>query len=98
MKRIKDLPPGERPREKLIAKGPRSLSDRELLAIILGRGTQKQHVLSIADKLITSIDQKSLDLSIRELMTIDGIGKAKATETLISCSILLDLLIDYFHS
>lgn len=79
MEKIKDLPPGERPREKLIEKGPKSLSDRELLAIILGRGTRNQDVLSIADKLITFIDQKSLNLSIPEFMTIDGIGQAKAT-------------------
>ena len=40
MKKIKDLPKKERPREKLLEKGARTLSDQELLAVMLGRGTQ----------------------------------------------------------
>ncbi len=62
MKKIKDMPNQERPREKLLAAGAQSLSDTELLAIILGRGTQKHDVLSLARKLIKTIDEKGLNI------------------------------------
>ncbi len=78
MKRIKDLLPGERPREKLMAKGAKSLSDEELLAVILGKGTQRHGVLSLAQKLIKVIDKKGIGLDGHDLMTIQGIGEAKA--------------------
>ncbi len=79
MKKILDLPFEERPREKLMAKGAQSLSDQELLAIILGRGTRRHGVLSLARKLTKIIDEKGLCLDARELMAIDGIGEAKAS-------------------
>jgi len=50
MKKIKDMPVHERPREKLLEKGAGFLSDQELLAIILGRGTREQDVLTISKK------------------------------------------------
>ncbi|MCP4721722.1 MAG: hypothetical protein GY860_19860, partial [Desulfobacteraceae bacterium] len=79
MKKIKDMPNRERPREKLLAAGAQSLSDTELLAIILGRGTQKHDVLSLARKLIKIIDEKGLNIDVHEIMSIDGIGHAKAS-------------------
>jgi len=79
MKKIKDMPKRERPREKLLAAGAQSLSDTELLAIILGRGTQKHDVLSLARKLIKIIDEKGLNIDVQEIMSIDGIGHAKAS-------------------
>ncbi|MCD4796615.1 MAG: DNA repair protein RadC [Candidatus Cloacimonetes bacterium] len=78
MKKIKDLPKKERPREKLFEKGAHSLNDKELLAVILGKGTQKLDVLSIAKKIIKIIDQKGLELSPDDLLNIEGIGEAKA--------------------
>jgi len=42
MKKLKDLPLNERPREKLLNKGAESLSDQELMAIILGKGSKKK--------------------------------------------------------
>jgi DNA repair protein RadC len=39
MKKVKDLPKNEHPREKLLEKGAQFLSDHELLAVILGKGT-----------------------------------------------------------
>jgi len=79
MKSIKDLPKHERPREKLIEKGAHALSDQELLAILLGKGTQKHDVLSIARKLITIIDDKGINLSVDDIVEVDGIGTAKAS-------------------
>ena len=78
MKTIKELPEKERPREKLLEKGAHSLKDKELLAVILDKGTQKLDVLSIAKKIIKIIDQKGLELSPDDLMNIEGIGEAKA--------------------
>jgi DNA repair protein RadC len=39
-KKLQQIPPEERPREKLLGKGARGLTDKELLAILLGKGTQ----------------------------------------------------------
>jgi len=78
MKTIKDLPINERPREKLLEKGAGFLSDRELLAIILGKGTQKDNVLSLSQKIVTIIDAKGLNFTAKDLMDLDGIGEAKA--------------------
>lgn len=79
MKKIKDLPLNERPREKLLAKGASALADYELLAIILGKGSQKNDVLSLSRKIIKTIDKKGLNLQAKDIIEIDGIGEAKAT-------------------
>ena len=79
MKTIKDLPRNERPREKLLEKGAGFLSDRELLAVILGKGTQKDDVLSLSKKIVKVIDEKGLGFTAKDLIGIDGIGAAKAT-------------------
>jgi len=52
MIKIKDIPIKDRPSEKLIEKGPMVLSDKELLAVLLGKGTQKHDVLSVASNLV----------------------------------------------
>lgn len=77
-KTIKDLPEHERPREKLLKKGPRGLKDYELLAVLLGKGSAKQDVLSLAQKLVPVIDEKGLDVSVQDLAAFDGMGEAKA--------------------
>lgn len=78
MKKIKDIPESERPREKLLNNGATTLSDQELLAIILGKGTQKDDVLSLSRKIIKIIDNKGLSFSAHDITDIDGIGTAKA--------------------
>jgi len=79
MKKLKDLPLDERPREKLLKKGAESLSDLELMAIILGKGSQKNDVLSLAKQLIKAIDEKGIKVQAKDILDIDGIGEAKAT-------------------
>ena len=64
MKTIKNLPEHERPREKLIEKGARALADHELLAVLLGKGSRKHDVISLAKKMIPVIDEKGEKLSI----------------------------------
>lgn len=78
MKSIKDLPQNERPREKLLEKGAQALNDKELLAVLLGKGTQKHDVLSLAEKLIKIIDLKGINLTAENVLDIEGIGTAKA--------------------
>ncbi len=78
---VKKLPGSERPREKLLRLGAHALSDRELLAIILGTGTKELPVLELADRLIEAGRDGILflaDCVPEELCSISGIGKAKA--------------------
>ncbi|MBI3599375.1 MAG: DNA repair protein RadC, partial [Nitrospinae bacterium] len=79
---IKDWPEDERPRERLIKYGAESLSDAQLLAIILRTGNKNRSAVDLAMTLITEFgDFRSMDaLSISELCTIDGIGTAKAAQ------------------
>jgi len=78
-KRIKNIPMEERPREKLCLKGKEALSDQELLAILLGKGSKKHDVMTLAKKLIAVIDKKGIDVAIDDLIDFDGVGEAKAT-------------------
>ena len=79
MKKIKDLPIHDRPREKLLKRGASVLSDQELLAIVLSKGSKKTDVLSLSKKIVKIIDEKGLSFTAHDLMEIDGIGNAKAT-------------------
>ncbi|MCK4575947.1 DNA repair protein RadC [candidate division WOR-3 bacterium] len=58
--RIKDIPQEERPRERLIKNGPDVLKSHELIAIILGKGSKKEDVLSIARRVINDYGEKPL--------------------------------------
>lgn len=77
-KKLKNLPVQDRPREKLCLKGKEALSDQELLAVLLGKGSKKNDVMSLAHKLVIVIDKKGIDVSINDLVNFDGVGKAKA--------------------
>jgi DNA repair protein RadC len=79
VKKIKDLPIHDRPREKLLKRGAPVLSDQELLAIVLSKGSKKTDVLSLSKKIVKIIDEKGLLFTAHDLMEIDGIGNAKAT-------------------
>ena len=75
---IKKMPEHERPREKLIERGAAALADQELLAILLGKGSRKYDVITLAKKIIPVIDEKGAKLTIEDLTEFDGIGNAKA--------------------
>ncbi|MCX5991620.1 MAG: DNA repair protein RadC [Chloroflexi bacterium] len=77
---IHDLPPMERPRERLLQLGPEALSVQELLALILGRGVRGESVMLTAQRLLSGFGslQGIADSSIGELLEIKGIGLAKA--------------------
>ena len=82
MKRIKDIPEFSRPREKLKEKGVQALSDTELIAIILGSGIKGQDVRAIASKIARLIVDNKDKLSLEMLLTVEGIGIAKASQIL----------------
>jgi DNA repair protein RadC len=79
---IKELPPEERPRERLIRHGASVLSNAELLAILLRTGTPKESAISLAHRLL--IQEQGLrflaDSDVKQLSTISGIGQAKAAQ------------------
>ena len=79
--KIKKLPSDERPREKLIKHGPRTLTNSELLAIILRTGNKKESVLELSNKFFKKYNLKSLSrLKTSTLKKQLGIGDAKACQ------------------
>ena len=79
MKMIKDLPELDRPREKLLSKGPMALSDSELLAILIGSGMKGTNALALATKILHKVDLRSDKLDVAALEEIPGVGPAKAS-------------------
>jgi len=78
---IHQLPVCERPRERMQLYGPLSLSDQELLAILLGSGSSAAPVMELAQQLLdqTASLHTLGQQSFEELCTVKGIGPAKAT-------------------
>lgn len=78
---IKFLAEDDRPREKFLLKGKNSLSDSELLAIIMGSGSRDETAVELAKKILASVNnnwhQLSL-LTIKDLMKFKGVGEVKA--------------------
>ena len=84
---IRELPESERPYEKCIKWGPSSLSDSELLAVILRSGVQGTNSLVLANQILSLTKDTSypgllglLHMSIPDLMKVNGIGKVKAVQ------------------
>lgn len=80
MKPVKELPSVDRPREKLIHKGPEAMSDIELVALLLGSGTKKSTVLDLAVKVVEKVDDCATAPDLETLISIDGIGIARACQ------------------
>lgn len=80
---MKNLPESERPYEKYLLHGEESLSDAELLAIILKSGTKTSNSLDIAREILRGNHNNLLnlyDLSYRDLMQFSGVGQVKAIQ------------------
>ncbi|MFH1780859.1 MAG: DNA repair protein RadC [Candidatus Nealsonbacteria bacterium] len=74
-----DIPKIDRPRERLIAKGPQNLKDEELLAILLGTGVAGKNVIEVARQILDKYTKKRLlKLTYSDLSQTKGIGPAKA--------------------
>lgn len=84
MKNIKDIPDFERPREKLADKGAETLSDVELLAIILGTGIKGKNVFSVARSILQRLDKTKDKMDVKTFIDIEGIGFAKACQIVAS--------------
>lgn len=82
--KIKEIPKIDRPRERLISKGANSLSDEELLAIILNGGTINISAKELAGEVIKYSGSlgKLVNITFQELLKIKGIGPAKACNIL----------------
>ncbi|NPA32002.1 MAG: JAB domain-containing protein [Aquificae bacterium] len=77
---IKQIPRELRPREKLLKHGAQTLSDEELLAVVLGSGTRGTDVLKLSKELISMGWDKLEKLKVEELLKVKGLGLVKALQ------------------
>lgn len=79
---VREMAPDERPRERLFQRGPASLSNGDLLAILLNTGLQGEPVTAVAQRLLVEHDGLLglLKLDVNELAAIRGVGPAKAAK------------------
>lgn len=79
---IRDYPQEERPRERMIKEGAESLSNQELLAILLRTGSHRESVFQLASRVLKAVGsiRRLTEVSVEELMQIKGIGQAKAVQ------------------
>lgn len=88
---IKQLPNSERPYEKLEMYGEKTLSNSELLAIILKTGTKEQTAVGLAQNILTLKGKEDIralqEISLAELQKIKGIGKVKAIQIKAVCEL-----------
>lgn len=77
-----EIPERDRPREKLIKKGAKALKTRELIAVIIGRGTRGRDVLAVSGEIENVFDKQKQDVTIENLTAVSGVGKAKACQLL----------------
>ena len=79
---IRELPSAERPRERLLALGAGSLTNTELIAILLRTGVRGESVLSLAVRLLTTCSglRGLLQASVSEICTLKGVNEAKAAQ------------------
>lgn len=79
--KLKELCIDDRPREKMLEKGPSSLSNAELLAIMIRTGTGKMNVVDVARTLLHTAEGRLnaiADMPVEKLCSINGIGRSKA--------------------
>lgn len=78
---IKQWAAEDRPREKLVLKGKATLSDAELIAILLGTGTASMSAVDVAKNILQAVDNDLNELArltVKDLTKIKGVGEAKA--------------------
>ena len=91
--KMKELPKTERPYEKLEKYGEKSLTNAELIAIIIKTGTKEETSIGLAQKILklNDCEEKGLnflrELTIEEFMKIKGIGKVKAIQLKAVCEL-----------
>lgn len=78
---IKNWAEEDRPREKLLLKGKNTLSDAELIAILIGSGNKTETAVELSKKILASVSNdlnQLAKLNLTDLMKFNGIGEAKA--------------------
>jgi len=80
MKKIKNIPEFDRPREKMEKKGAKALSDLELLAVLLGSGIQGKDVFEVARDILKLAQGDFDNINLEKLRDIEGVGLAKACQ------------------
>ena len=94
--KMKELPISERPYEKLEMYGAHTLSNAELLAIIIKNGTKEESSVTLAQKILSLSKKQNCiqdnlnflqELSIEEFMKVKGIGKVKAIQLKATCEL-----------
>ena len=78
MKKVKDIPKSDRPRERLLHKGPAALSDVELMAVLLGSGIEGHDVMTVASRILKVLDEEGDRMELGRLSQVEGVGPAKA--------------------
>lgn len=78
--KIHDVHAADRPRERLIRQGAQSLSNQELIAILLGTGTKNESVLAVANRVLLNFEKlhNLKYATLEEMVAIKGIGEVKA--------------------
>lgn len=71
--RVKDLPSELKPRERLASLGPKNLTVTELVAVLLGVGTKKEEVLSMAERVVKEYGQKSVAMETNPQKMADAL-------------------------
>jgi DNA repair protein RadC len=87
---IRELPAAERPREKMLGQGGKSLSNTELLALLIGSGTRDDSAIVLASRVLAAMENglhSLLSASPEELILVKGIGEATACRLLAAAEI-----------
>ncbi len=88
---MKELPVSERPYERVEAEGAASLSDKELLAVLIRSGTKTERADQVALKILNSCGEEGLsalwNFDMEELKALPGIGRVKAIQLLCVCEL-----------
>ena len=84
MKKMKDMPIRDRPREKIATKGVSVLSDNELIEVIIGKGTRNNDVREISTEIVKILMHHRHNLVYEDIQEIEGIGPTKASQ-IIAC-------------
>jgi DNA repair protein RadC len=77
---MKDVPKSDRPREKIGRVGVESLSDVELIAAIIGKGTKEKDVFAVAAAVKKRLEEGPSSLQYKELKDMEGMGETKACQ------------------
>jgi DNA repair protein RadC len=84
MKKMKDVPEQDRPREKIAKKGAAALTDIELIEALLGRGTKNRDVRAIARDIAARTSDRTCEVNYEDILSLEGIGPTKAAQ-IIAC-------------